>query len=112
MKNDNARWLIYRCNICNLEIAKKLEDQYGDDIELSDAMIEVYLLENKIPPISWGISKCRCEDFGSIRPSYSLIGHCKEKDIFPNIIKDDRIRIRLRIPEEETKNYGDRCNKE
>ena len=112
MKNDNARWLIYRCNICNLEIAKKLEDQYGDDIELSDAMTEVYLTENKIPPIAWGIYKCRCKDFTQIRPSYSLIGHCKEKDLFPNTVKDYRIRIRLRIPEEETKNYANRHDKE
>ena len=96
MGNNNARWLIYQCNVCNMKVARLLQDQYGDEVFASDASIEIALADNHIPIITFGIGKCSCCG-KPVRPSYTLIAHCRAKDL-PLEIYRDTIKVKLNMP--------------
>ena len=116
LMSDRSRWLIYKCNVCNHEIARQLEDQDGNDVETNDATTEILLTENKVPLIHWGIRGCWCDSpYGvvykdkplcdengnyityRIRPSYTLIAHCTEKDLSKRNVKRDTIKVKISV---------------
>lgn len=109
---DKSRWVVYRCNVCNMQIALQLEDQNGSPIYTKEASTSILLEENHTPMIKFGIGKCKCSHFNElartagtnniniISPTYTLIYHCTEDAIPYDVIKDNKkIRIHVRNKE-------------